>query len=605
MATQTAVGMEGPLAAKLASPNSLPAGHGSNEDDNEPPRTEAVVAVRPPIDSNGANTRVGQLAAARARNLAIERPATPSMDSDLTSDSRSEASLTPRNSLFWSQTSHSTAVGRSLRRWVAMVQVFAEESSPQARLRLLAAVICGLWCFVASLLLIMISGVYEGSAVDGACARYAASKAERVGAEVASVLSAALAVYDAMDYAIQQKVYFEPLDYVTVQKTLAPMFISHEAIRSVDIAFIDRNSSITVRRRWKEGNASVIQPFEKVLIMQSNAPDCYETLGQSGCLAAVPPLDQPWYQVGSQLPGNQESSSVGKSGYDDLQSAAVGSAFRWLDSPRFVPRFRNTSVVASGGVGERAQAEIAWLPAYSLVFRSVFPGTQGVLSLIGRITLEISGLRAKRRLQQTTWLGSQGAVYVCDRGGALIAADAPGQQAFVQSPTGRTRFRRAWELNASWARELSSADLAGGAQELGLGDFRVAVAPLPGRGMEHFRVLVAAERQPFVDLSMKSILGRATTLVALPYPAGLTILLLWLTHRWWKKRRSLKRVSPAPAGEGDGNESMMHGGGGGGGKSTLRQRGPGRPSSPDLVAQQFSTASYAEETFRRNKTIGL
>lgn len=162
------------------------------------------------------------------------------------------------------------------------------------------------------------------------------------------------------------------------------------------------------------------------------------------------------------------------------------------------------------------QAQLQWLTAYSLVFRSVFPGTRGKLSVVGRATLSIDGLRSGGAL--ATGLGdglsASSLVVVCDSAGVVVAAQEPGLQLLVESPSGRVRFRKAWEMEGPWASGLSPGAFQAAGTSFDAEGFHVAVVPLLGRGLEGFFVVVAVERRRVVPTSEGSGRGILTTLTA-------------------------------------------------------------------------------------------
>mmetsp|Transcript_95616 Transcript_95616/g.308524 ORF Transcript_95616/g.308524 Transcript_95616/m.308524 type:complete len:587 (+) Transcript_95616:101-1861(+) len=515
----------------------------------EDSRDAGTVAVdRSPTD---AAARKQMVALAHGKELAYNGPEMPQVHHSADEDevdwrerSTEEPALRNRIGNLRYQISNELAY----RSWVFRLWARDLVRDPVRLSRFVAALLLLVWCLIASLLLVAAKLTYEGSSVENARARYAAVCAERAGAEAAGIFGAALSVYDAVNYAVQRKLYFEPLDYGMVKQILSPLFAAHGALRAVDLAFMGRNFSFSARRRWRT-NTTHPNHSEPILLLQSNFSDCFDRLGETGCLSAVPGRDQPWFTVGSALPAGQESESIGRAGYTSVKRSALGSAFRWLDGPRIVPRDQNTSVFAGGRIrpeGDLVQAAVTWEPGYSLVFRSTFPGTSASLSVVGRATVRVDGLAEGGVLSDATWLGASGAICIVDRHGVLVAAASSGDLLFVQAGTGRVRFRRLWELDAAWARSMQGHDFsASGLQHLDAENFHIVVAPLPGRGMEQFRAVVAAEREAFVDLEMTSQLGRGMTVIALPYPAAVMVLLVWWGFLQYKRRKALKRIRPA------------------------------------------------------------
>jgi len=380
------------------------------------------------------------------------------------------------------------------------------------------------WAVSSSVLLLLSTFFYRGGAIDEACERYAVASASRVGAEVASVLSAALAARDALDYAVQRKLYFEPLDTTAVRAILEPVFAAKPALRAVDLAFAGREESLSLRRRVVPGEAG------SSMLVQSDAADCSK-LGPMGCMSAEPGRLRPWYQVGLKLPGGQEAG-----GGDS------NTAFVWAEHPGFLPCLANASGANAGGCVDGPDskgATVQWLPAYSLIFRSVFPGSNGNLSVIGLATMEVSGLRMDSRLVDEA--GGSGSVFIADRGGNIIAADQQGQQALVQKSSGLARFRKVWELALSWAQELEAGDFAGGGKQYASHGYQVVVSPVEGRGMDHFSAIVAAETAPFIDSNQHSLGTTAIVIVLTPYPGAFAVYLGLLAFKEYQRRKEMKK----------------------------------------------------------------
>lgn len=378
------------------------------------------------------------------------------------------------------------------------------------------------------MLLITASQLYKGPAIDEARERYATVGAERVGVEAVAVLSAAIAVRNSVDYAVQRKLYFDPMDYVSAKLAVEPVMVALPQITTVELAFIGRNESLMVRRRdGGQGEGSTSQ-----VLVQSDVPDCIEKLGTLGCLQALPAREQPWYDLGLTLADGPFSTQP---------------AFRWVDAPGFVERVKVLAANSTEKLIAKStpRREIAWDPAYSLVFRTVFPGTGGTLSLIGRVTMEVSSLNNNRRLVDEARLGVLGKIYICDHRGILIGAANEGEQVLMRSGTGRIRFRSVWELSEPWAQSLSAADFPPGKQKSFTAEgFQIVLAPLKGNGMGHFSVLTVAEKGPFTDDTLEGLGATSETVIILPYPMALFLGFAYWVYSECKKRTVMKRVHP-------------------------------------------------------------
>eukprot|EP00913_Durusdinium_trenchii_P030279 g28367.t1 len=351
--------------------------------------------------------------------------------------------------------------------------------------------------------------------------RYVVSATERVGSEAAQVFGAASAARHALDYAVQRQLYFEPEDYDGLSLALEPVFAARKPLRAVDITFDTRKVSVSLRRIVGAG-------FDRLLV-QSDADDCFEKLGRFGCLDGARFHDMDWYQIGSSLPGGQE--------VDNTTDPPMSS--QWNVGPGFVPH-------VEGGLVESARA-VAWSPAHSLIFRSVFPGSYGNLSVIARAVVEVTDLAEDDRLEDEANLGEVGAVYVCDIKGTLLATYYPGEKARIESPTGVTHFRMIWELEG-WASSVQQGHFEEARRE-GIASFRAEpgnlhVAIRAVRGYNHFFVVAGSERSAYADAFMELICTIAQSIVVSPYPATAIILGICFILIQLNARRKRRRVQP-------------------------------------------------------------
>jgi len=403
-----------------------------------------------------------------------------------------------------------------------------------------------LWFVCATIFLILGAHMYRGEAVDEACARYVAAAADRVNAHAASVLTAALAARDAVDYAVQRKFYFEPMDYATARSALEPVFAATAALRAVELAFTDRNDSITVQRLSRVSLAD----SPTGIVIQSSAADCFQ-LGPMGCSGSAPARAQRWYALGFEIP-------VKDGGFAEGETTASIDPFRWDDRPGFVPL---RAVRSDGTHTLGSNFSFGWAPAYALIFRSLLPGTRGELSVIGRAVLEVSELRAGGQLMDITGLGAEGGTYICDLGGSVVGAQTLGTLAHVQESTGLARFRKIWELDRAWAKGLSSGDFGTSAgKEFETDGFHVAIAPLRGRGLRSFFVVAAGERRHFVDDNLAQSTVAGEVLVCVPYPAAAILFMAWYVHKLYKQKQKARRRQIAHQGRATLHDTPFDGG---------------------------------------------
>jgi hypothetical protein len=417
-----------------------------------------------------------------------------------------------------------------------------------------------LWSICSMSLLTMSAWLYTGPVVDLDRQRYVESASQRVPAALAVVMSEALMVRDAVDYAVQRKFLFEPLDEVMARSVLEATFAQAYHLRAVDLAFTNRSDSLTLRRvtdmfgidpGLKQGPAPV------TMLVQTDAPNCKKILGPLGCSYAAEASEQPWFDVGLSLNGGIESA----------EASSTEAYFRWMDMPFFVEREvppptepppPKKAVVNwwDGGVSTYRADYVAdggtveWETAYGLVFRSPFPGTRGFVSAIGRVTFELSSVRKTGRMvDKLLGPSDQGAIIFCNRNGRVIASLKQGLQAFTQVGVGRVRHRLAWELDFAWAAQLTEAHFQeSGTVSLDIEGYRVVVSPLRGRGLEPFVVVLAGAKDEFYDVALVA-LGASAYLIGLaPIPVLVVIGVLYNGYQFIKRkldeRKSRRRTHP-------------------------------------------------------------
>lgn len=438
------------------------------------------------------------------------------------------------------------------------------------------------WFFTSSALLVLFGVQYDQIVVYEDQVRYASSAAERAAVNAAAVLSAGVAARDAIDYAVVSKLYFEPFDYAAVRAAVEPVFAGFPSLRSVDLAFDGSENYITVRRLLHHNEAvgsfmsmsrdEINVRQETALVMQSSAPDC-TTLGERGCLSSANATKQRWFRLASGLWGGEEANGFRKAG-DEV--------FRWDEQPGFVPRDPSR-----GG----SAANVEWSAAYSLVFRSSFPGSSGKLSVVGRAVTDLAGLRAEEQLVDLE-LGPNGAIFVCDGSGSLLAAAGAGQQALAQKG-GTFRFKKIGEVGAGWAQQLKDYN---GKEQMFLHDsYVVAVQPILGRGLANFSAVVAAQRDMFIDERLTPMLDGAQLVAVIPYPVAFLTIMLLVAWRNRQRGRVMRRVHVLH----EGMATLEHAAGGGfagfGHETKLRQRTLEKSRNAQLAAAH-SMSYYLENS---------
>eukprot|EP00928_Gymnodinium_smaydae_P053545 TRINITY_DN37514_c0_g1_i1.p1 TRINITY_DN37514_c0_g1~~TRINITY_DN37514_c0_g1_i1.p1 ORF type:complete len:550 (-),score=140.30 TRINITY_DN37514_c0_g1_i1:102-1751(-) len=421
-----------------------------------------------------------------------------------------------------------------------------------------------MWVISVVVMLFCFTLYYSGMGVDIARQRYTGIAAQRVGVEAAGVLSGALATVSAVAYSIERKRYFEPMDFVGARKMLEPTFSANPALRSVDLAFTNRSTSMRLSRvlNGYELDPSLRQGQKPVtLLIQSDIEECLAQLGPMGCLRSKPAANETaWYREGLTLhAGLENTPSEGPN--EDIST--------WLKAPVFVdappmeiedigPTTTTTRKPrewwdTSDGLEDSYRADcssVRFESAVQLVFRVPLPGTRGYVSCIGRATVTIGAIREAGALVDREALGDSGIILLCDRSGHVLAHIRPGHQAFIEGGSGFTRPRFAWELgDYEWAGHLKSEHFLDAATFEGMAaaGYQLTLQLVPGKGMDRFVVVVASERGAFVDMVLEGLGWSALSFVWLPVPAFFGVFGIMHLYEMYRKHRKRKRVHPMPA----------------------------------------------------------
>jgi len=153
--------------------------------------------------------------------------------------------------------------------------------------------------------------------------------------------------------------------------------------------------------------------------------------------------------------------------------------------------------------------------------------------------MDLSDLRAGGQLTDDH-LGRHGAIYVIDNLGNILGAQMAGEQIVVNPSDGVFRYRRINELAAPWASHVEKFD--GTEQDFSAEGFFIVVRPLRGRGLGNFSVLVAAERDEFVDTRLVPFIEASKVVAVLPYPVLFLLMAFLQFLDENKRRKNLRRV---------------------------------------------------------------
>mmetsp|Transcript_8194 Transcript_8194/g.18303 ORF Transcript_8194/g.18303 Transcript_8194/m.18303 type:complete len:600 (-) Transcript_8194:75-1874(-) len=418
----------------------------------------------------------------------------------------------------------------------------SSSASPAEKLVLGVMVFILGWLVFASVVLVLNCVLYQSAAVDEARSRFLWANAEHAALQAEAVLSVAMLVRNAMHYSISRQFYYDPLDYQAARSALEPVFMSRPTLRSVELAFTDRDTSISLVRQYRR------PPTESTdtVILQSDAEDC-ATLGPWGCSPHKPARERSWYPASLELK-NWETDIDHTQDYSYLSyyvSDTASQGFMWLDTLGFL-RFVNVRVNGTETAEMPQEAgSVKWTTAGSLVFRVIFPGTSRHVSVLGHVVVEAADLRNLLGLHNEGTLGRRGGVFIVDRVGTVVAAHELGNQVKVEAGSGDIRFRHMSELGEDWAPGLSgqlqSAAMHGSSSQAFAEGFDVVSMPLSA-DLAHFSVVVAAERDPFVDGTLEGMSSVVFTVVWMPMPFVALVFAIWCGHREVGRRRKQRRV---------------------------------------------------------------
>lgn len=371
------------------------------------------------------------------------------------------------------------------------------------------------WGVCTTVLLIVIANHYVFTSIDNVRDAYVThGSAARIKADVLQAFASIFSARDAVHYAIRTKLYYEPLDYATVERILAPIFAATPSIYTVDVAFSDRPHSIVMRRL---GDSDVL--------IQSDAEDCH-LISVMGCAVSNETAHEAaWYQVGVDFARKK------------FRNMATGSSpstlYKWV-GPEFISLI-GTSV-------EGATHTISWAPSYSLIFFTVFPGTMDKLYAVGKVTMDLG--KMGRDVLSDPHLGEGGAVYICNKMGRIVAAARPADQVVISPTSGTVHFREIWKLKESWAKLLSHSVFRKDSEvrfEMADGTL-VVVSPFEDKRMKDFVVVIVTGRGAFTDPVLWILCILSFVCACLPYLIISGISALFLLRRREVTRRYQRRM---------------------------------------------------------------
>lgn len=349
------------------------------------------------------------------------------------------------------------------------------------------------WGLAVTFLLLNLGIMYNFSTVPTTREDYSVKgAAEWAKKQAAEDLMQGIEVWNVINGSIMGWVYRTPTDYTNLGNVLRPVFDTMPALYSIELAFNDRASQVTLTRRKGGTDMVMVGPSS---LMQASSADCF-LMGVEGC--ASQPLTMPleqvprplWYKFGLGIP-----------------STAYGGAISWWMDPEIV-----VQTAADGGD--------LLTPAVRLMFNLAFPkyydknGAYAVV--VGRITLSLSALGGSRLKDER--LGDEGKILLVDAGARVLASQEVMDVLGVEY--GRVRFRSLYEAGRSWgASSVMNAFRVDVIKEMKTQSDKtfIAVEPLPSPLGRFGIVVVAPSREPFQNVALVGTSAIASIVAPAPY----------------------------------------------------------------------------------------
>jgi hypothetical protein len=152
--------------------------------------------------------------------------------------------------------------------------------------------------------------------------------------------------------------------------------------------------------------------------------------------------------------------------------------------------------------GDTVEEAFSWKVGYSLIFKTVFPGTQERLFAIVRVTL---GLTAASITESEFLENGKGRLYVVTDDNEVVLGPVATQHLDIDHLTGEARFERMedvqapWKTGSSWfgagASRAALLEVLRDGGEMLIGGLLVSVLKLEGRPL---KTVVVTEKSNFV-----------------------------------------------------------------------------------------------------------
>lgn len=399
------------------------------------------------------------------------------------------------------------------------------------------AVFIAIWGITATVLLLRLGIMYTFDSVMNTRKEYITKGAADWAKTVATKdLREGIEVWNLLNNSIAGLVYRAPEDYTNLGNVLSPAFVTMPSLHSVELAFSDREASVSLTRKAVADRDSIL--------MQSTAKDCF-LMGGHGC---VPPPSTPLYHsltYGERPLWYGTAIQLGLSPY--------GGSFRWESEPDLV-----VEVAEDGG------AKLS--PCIRLLVKLIFPthGTPAKANYIGvdglpkvrhytiptivtgRITVKLDRLSGERLVDGR--LGDKGKMFLVDASGVLLSSRERMDLVVVEN--GLVRMKKCWEVDGDWWGDIRSAfrEPAVASMLKDSDKTCVAVEPLDAPLQRFAAVVVAPSLFPFQNSPLIVTAGIAALVGPAPYVLGGAVAVVLFASSCLQTMKKAEKAVEGPGG---------------------------------------------------------
>lgn len=337
------------------------------------------------------------------------------------------------------------------------------------------------WGLAATVLLLRLGFLYTFDTIALTRKEYVLKGAVQwAKSEASKDVMQAVRVWNLINASVVGLVYREPQDYSPLTNVLSPAFETMPNLHSVDLAFSDRTSEVTITRQKGEGIRA------SSTFVQTNSNDCF-LMGVEGC-TPQPPLRPDWYNFGM-----------------SLKPTLHGGVHAWGKEPEIIIE------------GAEDGGSPSLTPSIRLHFQLTFPEYRSAsgqsTKLIGRITIKVVSLSGDRLVDER--LGPEGRIFLCDATGATLAAKDVEDVLTVSD--GLVRYKNVWELDVDGVKDSFTGSSIKQTLVDG-GDTLTAVEPLESPLGPRFAIVaIAPSWGPFENKALIGTSGIAAIVAPAPY----------------------------------------------------------------------------------------